>query len=358
LVEQMIRIAAGKKMTLKQTDISPKGWAMESRVYAENPFRGFLPSIGRLSHFVGPEENANVRLDTGVTEGDEISIHYDPMIAKLVTYGSDRDEAIARMGQALDAFYIRGVDHNIAFLAAIMSHSRFQSGKLSTDFIADEYGDSFNSADVPHDEPGLLMAVAASIHRAYQERAASISGQCDGHERTVLADWIVLMDGESHSVSTQVVTGGHDVTINSDDGEENWHVRSDWQLGEPLYHAQINGRIVCLQVERSGVAYRLTHSGLSIDVRVLKSKAAQLYALMPIKVAPDMSKIVASPMPGLLMSLAVKEGQKVKGGDTLAVIEAMKMENVLHAEQDGVVAAVKAVPGDNLAVDQVIIEFE
>jgi len=166
------------------------------------------------------------------------------------------------------------------------------------------------------------------------------------------------MDGESHSVSTQVVTGGHDVTINSDDGEENWHVRSDWQLGEPLYHAQINGRIVCLQVERSGVAYRLTHSGLSIDVRVLKSKAAQLYALMPIKVAPDMSKIVASPMPGLLMSLAVKEGQKVKGGDTLAVIEAMKMENVLHAEQDGVVAAVKAVPGDNLAVDQVIIEFE
>ncbi|MBT3238295.1 MAG: acetyl/propionyl/methylcrotonyl-CoA carboxylase subunit alpha, partial [Rhodospirillaceae bacterium] len=333
LVEQMIRIAAGKKMTLKQTDISPKGWAMESRVYAENPFRGFLPSIGRLSHFVGPEENANVRLDTGVTEGDEISIHYDPMIAKLVTYGSDRDEAIARMGQALDAFYIRGVDHNIAFLAAIMSHSRFQSGKLSTDFIADEYGDSFNSADVPHDEPGLLMAVAASIHRAYQERAASISGQCDGHERTVLADWIVLMDGESHSVSTQVVTGGHDVTINSDDGEENWHVRSDWQLGEPLYHAQINGRIVCLQVERSGVAYRLTHSGLSIDVRVLKSKAAQLYALMPIKVAPDMSKIVASPMPGLLMSLAVKEGQKVKGGDTLAVIEAMKMENVLNAEQ-------------------------
>lgn len=358
LVEQMIRIAAGKKLPLRQQDVELNGWAIETRVYAENPFRGFLPSIGRLVRFIGPAENANVRLDTGVAEGDEISIHYDPMIAKLICYGSDREQAISRMGQALDAFYIRGVDHNIAFLAAIMAHQRFRDGRLSTDFIADEYGDSFNSEDVPHDEPGLLVAVAASIHRAYQQRAAAISGQYSGHERTVLDDWVVMMNGQSCSATTQVVSGGHDVTVEAPDGPEHWHVRSDWSLGDPLYHAQVNGRSVCLQVERRAAAYRLTHSGLSVDIMVLKPKAADLYALMPIKIAPDMSRFVVSPMPGLLMSLAVSEGQKVKGGDPLAVIEAMKMENVLHAEHDGVVKSVEAAPGDTLAVDQVIIEFE
>ncbi|MHA1598723.1 MAG: acetyl-CoA carboxylase biotin carboxylase subunit [Alphaproteobacteria bacterium] len=358
LVEEMIRVAAGEKLSLSQQDVTLTGWAIESRVYAENPARGFLPSIGRLVNFIGPTENANVRLDTGVGEGDEISVFYDPMIAKLVCYGSDRDEAISRMGHALDAFYIRGVDHNIAFLAAIMAHPRFRAGNLSTDFIADEYGESFNSADAPHDEPGLLMAVAASIHRAYQQRASAISGQYAGHERTVLEDWVVLMGKESRRAHTQVVSGGHDVSVEAAGSSEHWHVRSDWQLGEPMYHAQINGRTVCLQVERMAAAYRLTHSGYGVDIMVLSPKTAELYALMPEKVVPDMSRFVVSPMPGLLVSLTVSQGQKVKGGDPLAVIEAMKMENVLYAEQDGVVAAVRAAAGDNLAVDQVIIEFE
>jgi len=354
LVELMIRVAAGEKLGLKQEDVRLDGWAMETRVYAEDPFRGFLPSVGRLVRYQGPQESDHVRVDTGVYEGGEISIYYDPMIAKLITYGVDRDEAIAHMRHALDAYYIRGVSHNISFLAALMAHPRFQKGALTTNFIAEEYPDGFDPSDVPHDDPDLLVAISACVHRAYQERAAGISGQYAGHQRIVLDDWIVLLAGKEHAVNILCVTGGYDVSI----GESRLHVRTQWELGEPLYEAQVNGLMVCLQVERNGAGYSLFHSGLRANVVVLNPQAAALYALMPEKKAADTSRFLLSPMPGLLISLSVVEGQQVKGGEELAIIEAMKMENVLHAERDGVIKAVHSVTGDSLSVDQTIIEFE
>lgn len=354
LVELMIRVAAGEKLKIKQEDVQLNGWAMETRVYAEDPFRGFLPSIGRLVRYRAPEETEHVRVDTGVFEGGEISMYYDPMIAKLITYGADRDEAIAHMRHALDGYYIRGVSHNIGFLAALMAHPRFQAGELTTNFIAEEYPDGFDPSFVPHDDPELLVAVAVSIHRAYQERASRISGQFEGHQRKVLDDWIVVMGDKEYAANVVCMTGGYDVTV----GEERLHVRTDWQLAEPLFEAQVNGELICLQVERNGAGYSLYHSGLRADVVVLNPRMAELYALMPEKVIADTSKFLLSPMPGLLISLSVEEGQEVKGGEELAVIEAMKMENVLHAEKDCVVKAVHAQAGDSLTVDQSIIEFE
>ena len=354
LVELMIRVAAGEKLPLKQDDVTLTGWAMESRVYAEDPFRGFLPSVGRLVKYRAPEETDYVRVDTGVYEGGEISIYYDPMIAKLITYGADREEAIAHMRHALDGYYIRGVSHNISFLAALMAHPRFQEGRLTTNFIADEYPDGFDPSDVPHDDPELLVAVAASVHRAYQERAAGISGQFDGHHRKVMDDWIVRVGDKEYQTNIICVTGGYDITID----DEKIHLRTEWQLGEPLFEAQVNGSLICLQVERKGAGYSLFHSGLRADVVVLNPRVSELYALMPEKVAADTSKFLLSPMPGLLISLSVKEGQEVSGGEELAVIEAMKMENVLHAERDCVIKTVHAATGDSLTVDQAIIEFE
>ena len=354
LVELMIRVAAGEKLPLAQEDVTLTGWAMETRVYAEDPFRGFLPSVGRLVRYKAPDESDHVRVDTGVYEGGEISMYYDPMIAKLITYGVDRAEAIAHMRHALDGYYIRGVSHNISFLAALMAHPRFQEGRLTTNFITDEYPDGFDPSYVPHDDPELLVAVAASIHRAYQERAASISGQFDGHQRKVLDDWIVVMGEREYSVHIVCVTGGYDIQI----GDDRIHLRTQWELGQPLFKAQINGSLICLQVERNGAGYSLYHSGLRADVMVLNPRVAELYALMPEKIIADTSKFLLSPMPGLLISLSVKEGQKVSGGEELAVIEAMKMENVLHAEKDCVIKCVHAATGDSLMVDQAIIEFE
>lgn len=354
LVEMMIRVAAGEKLKVKQEDVTLTGWSMETRVYAEDPFRGFLPSIGRLVRYQAPEENEHVRVDTGVYEGGEISMYYDPMIAKLISYGADREEAIAHMRHALDGYYIRGVGHNISFLAALMAHPRFQEGRLTTNFIADEYPDGFNESDVHHDDPELLVAVAASVHRAYQERAADISGQFEGHQRKVKDDWIVLMGAKEYKANVVIAEGGFDVAI----GKDSLSVRTDWQLGTPLFEAEINGALTTLQVERNGAGYSLFHSGTRADVVVLNPRMAELYGLMPEKIAADMSKYLLSPMPGLLMSLSVEEGQEVKGGEELAVIEAMKMENVLLAEKDCVVKKVCAEAGDSLTVDQVIIEFE
>ncbi len=354
LVEWMIRIAAGERLTVKQQDVRINGWAMETRIYAEDPFRNFLPSIGRLVRYQPPPESDHVRVDTGVYEGGEISMYYDPMIAKLITYGADRDEAIAHMRQALDEYYIRGVSHNIGFLAALIAHPRFCAGHLTTNFIAEEYGDSFDAADVVHDEPALLIAVAAAVHRAYQERAAAISGQIAGHARDVSDDWVVLFAGTSVPVSVIPVTGGYDVTL---DGKA-LGIRTEWQLGQPLFHATFNDYSVCLQIERNGAGYSLYHSGVRADVLVLNPVHAKLHALMPEKIAPDTSRYLLSPMPGLLVSLAVSVGQDVKNSEELAVIEAMKMENVLRAQRDGVVRVINAAPGDSLSVDQAILEFE
>ncbi len=356
LVEQMIRVASGKKLTITQDDVKLNGWAVEARVYAEDPFRNFLPSIGRLANYRAPEgadDGAIVRVDTGVYEGGEISMFYDPMIAKLVTWGRDRSHAIAAMRKALDGFYIRGVSHNIPFLAALMAHKRFVDGKINTNFIAEEYPDGFHPADAIHDEPEILTAVGAIMHYAYQRRAAMISGQVPGHGRMVSRDWVVISNGDSHEAHISSVEGGYDVRIN----ENSLTVRTDWELGDPLFEGDINGQHMCMQVERVDVAYRITHSGVQADVLVLSPHISNLNDLMPVKQAPDTSKLLLSPMPGLLVSIAVSVGQEVKSGEELAVIEAMKMENVMRAEKDCVVSAIRVEPGDNLSVDQIIMEF-
>ncbi|WP_119462793.1 acetyl-CoA carboxylase biotin carboxylase subunit [Rhodospirillaceae bacterium SYSU D60014] len=358
LVEQMIRIAAGERLTVAQDDVALKGWALEVRIYAEDPVRNFLPSTGRLTRYREPT-GPLVRVDSGVYEGAEISVFYDPMIAKLITYGADRDQAIATMRTALDSYYIRGVGHNLSFLAALVRHPRFAEGRLSTNFIAEEFPDGFAGAALDADERRRLVAVAAAIHHQYQARDAQISGQLQPAARNdaggISSDLIVMLGADDrHRVTVSETVGGHAV----DDGEVHHELVSDWQVGEPLYQGSIDGRTVSVQIDRRGIGYRLSSAGAEIDLRVLHPRAAELAALMPVKQPPDLSKFLLSPMPGLLVSLAVSEGEEVKAGQELAVVEAMKMENLLRAERDGRVALLHAAPGDSLAVDQAILEFE
>ncbi|HSD53364.1 MAG TPA: acetyl-CoA carboxylase biotin carboxylase subunit [Burkholderiales bacterium] len=355
LVEQMIRIAAGERLAFAQKDVKLNGWALECRINAEDPFRGFLPSVGRLVKYMPPAELPGmVRVDTGVYEGGEIPIHYDSMIAKLVAHGASRDQAIARMRDALNAFVIRGVSTNIPFQAALMQHPRFVSGRFHTGFIAEEYPKGFRSEDVPHDDPVLLVCIAAVIHRRYMDRAAGISGQLRGHERKVGPNWVVILRGKQHPVTVSNIPGGQYVAYRG----EAFTVLSDWAFGHPIFRGTVNGREVRMQVERRNLNYRLFHWGTQVDVTVLTARAAELHTLMPQKPPPDLSKFVISPMPGLLTEVAVAVGQEIKAGEKLAVIEAMKMENVLRADDDAKVKALLAKPGDSLAVDQPIIEFE
>ncbi len=355
LVELMIRVAAGEKLPFAQKDIPLNGWAMECRINAEDPFRNFLPSTGRLVKYALPTAVPGaVRVDTGVYEGGEISMYYDSMIAKLIVHGSTRDQAIIRMRDALNAFVIRGVASNIAFQAALMQHPRFVSGNFNTGLIAEEYPKGFNAADVPHDDPAVLVTVAAAVHRQYLMRNASISGQMPGHEFKPGSEFVVrLDDGADHEVTVEAAVGGWDVTFAGD----RYEIRSDWQFGQILYQGTINDEPFCMQVERRGLKYRLSHWGTQMDLMVMTARAAHLQALMPHKAPPDMSKFLLSPMPGLLTQVAVRAGQDVKAGEVLAKIEAMKMENILKAERDCVVDKLLANAGESLAVDQPIIAF-
>ncbi|MDX2223133.1 MAG: acetyl-CoA carboxylase biotin carboxylase subunit [Rhodospirillaceae bacterium] len=371
LVELMIRIAAGEKIPFKQADVKLSGWAIESRVYAEDPYRNFLPSTGRLTRYIPPAEGKHVRVDTGVYEGGEISVYYDPMIAKLIATGSDRNQAIANMRSALDAYYIRGVSHNIPFLASLMSKAKFESGKLSTNFIAEEYPDGFSAKDLPAEDPTVLMGVAALVHQAYQRRAAAISGQRPGRTRKLPDTWMVVAGEGAEKTSHQVWVAPHPDDGNPEHGpasgtvkvgKRTLHVASAWTYGQPLFKAEISGgkgkgEHVVVQVDRRGIGYRLFHAGAQVDVAVLTLHEAELARHMLYKPPPDLSQFLLSPMPGLLVSLAVQEGQEVKAGETLAIVEAMKMENVLKAERDGTVKKLHQQPGASLAVDQVILEF-
>jgi propionyl-CoA carboxylase alpha chain len=354
LVELMIRVADGDELPITQADVGINGWAIESRVYAEDPFSNFLPSTGRLVYYRPPAEDDHVRVDTGVFEGGEVSMYYDPMIAKLITYGADREEARMHMRSALDRFIIRGVASNLNFLSALMVHPRFVEGSMSTNMIGEEYPDGFSPADIPHENPALIIAVAASMLRGHRDRAAQIDGQLAGHERRVPEDWVVVMNNEHHPVSVVPAIGGHDVVFN----DKTYAVRSNWEFGQHLFHGTINGDEVFVQVERVDQTYRLFHNGSQADVMVLTPRVAELLQYMPVKVAPDMSKFLLSPMPGLLVSLAVAEGDVVNAGKELAVIEAMKMENALYAERDGVVARINFEVGANLAVGDKILELE
>jgi propionyl-CoA carboxylase alpha chain len=354
LVELMIRVADGDELPITQADIGINGWAIESRVYAEDPFRNFLPSTGRLVYYRPPEDDDHVRVDTGVFEGGEISMFYDPMIAKLVTFGANREEARGHMRSALDRFIIRGVSSNLSFLSALMVHPRFVEGDINTNMIGEEYPSGFHAADLPHEDPATIISVAAAMLRGYRDRAAQIDDQLSGHERSVPEDWVVVMNDQHHPVSVVPVQGGHDVQF---DGST-YAVRSNWEFGQHLFNGTINGEKVYVQVQRKQQTYRLLHSGSQADVKVLTPRAAELLQYMPVKTAPDMSKYLLSPMPGLLVSLAVKEGDAVNAGDELAVVEAMKMENTLHAERDGVVASINYKTGASLAVGDKIMELE
>jgi propionyl-CoA carboxylase alpha chain len=353
LVEMMIRVAAGEKLSLAQSDVTLTGWAMESRVYAEDPFRNFMPSIGRLSGYREPE-GEGVRVDSGVYEGGEVSMHYDPMISKLITYGDNREAAIDLMVDALDAYYIRGVNHNISFLNALMVHPRFVAGELTTNFIEEEFPEGFNADLVPQNNPHIAVVVAAAVHQEYRERSSQISGQSEGHEYQVPDQWVVITGAEETPVSMTLTLSGFLVSVGNDD----YSVVTDWALGEPLFEAQINGQQVTVQVERSGSGYKLFYRGAEINALVLSPKAAALNKLMLEKAPADLSKFLLSPMPGLLVKLGVKVGDQVKAGEELAVVEAMKMENSLRAINDGIVAKISAKAGDSLMVDQAILEFE
>ena len=358
LVEQMIRVAAGEKLAFTQADIRRQGWAIECRINAEDPFRNFLPSTGRLVKFRPPPEGDGARVDTGVEEGGEIPLYYDSMIAKLIVHGRDRNEAIAKMREALNAFVIRGIASNIPFQAALLAHPRFVSGQFNTGFIAEEYPQGFAGTAVP-ENPDFLLALAAAAHRRLRERAAAISGQLPGHELRIREDFVIVLtnrDGQREHTPVSVTSNGPEVQVSI--GGRSRRITLDGALRDIVIHGKFDGRPFCAQLERVGHNYRIAHDGVTIMARVLAPRAAELLALMPVKAPPDLSKFLLSPMPGLLVEVAVQPGQRVLAGEKLAVIEAMKMENILIASQDGVVAEVAAKKGDSLAVDQVIIRFE
>lgn len=354
LVEQMIRVAAGEKLSFTQKDIKLNGWALECRINAEDPFRNFLPSVGRLVRYIPPTDvPGQVRVDTGVFDGGEISMYYDSMIAKLIVHGESRDHAIALMRNALNAFVIRGISSNIPFQAALMQNPRFCSGEFSTNFITEEFPDGFDATDVPHDDVNLLICVAAFVHRSFMDRAAQVSGQLPGHERKVGDDWEVFYNDHAYPVIAQPIKGGYDIELEGNI----YRILSDWRLGENLFQGTCNGDSFCLQVERVGLTYRIVHWGTQADLQVMTARAAELQALMPVKPEPDLSRYLISPMPGLLTHLNVTVNQEIKAGEKIAVIEAMKMENILRADHDCVVARICVNVGESLSVDQVIMEF-
>jgi propionyl-CoA carboxylase alpha chain len=359
LVEQMIRVAFGEKLSFTQKDIKRDGWAMECRINAEDPFRNYLPSTGRLVKYAPPAEGDGVRVDTGVYEGGEIPMYYDSMIAKLIVHGKDRNDAIAKMRQALNGFAIRGISSNIPFQAALLAHPKFVAGDFNTGFIAEQYPNGFSADLVQHDDPDFLRVLAAVANRLQLERAGGITGQVPGHEVQIGEDFVVVTGQGEHSQSLAVTVKHaegrrYDVTV----GSKTYEVLFNVNLRDTVVRGESNGKPFCAQIERSGLVFSVSNNGASIDARVFTPRAAELYALMPFKAPPDLSKFLLSPMPGLLADVSVKVGQKVLAGEKLAVIEAMKMENTLVAVNDGVVAKILAGKGESLSVDQIIIEFE
>jgi propionyl-CoA carboxylase alpha chain len=375
LVELMIRVAAGEKLPLAQKDVQRNGWAIECRINAEDPFRNFLPSIGRLVRFAPPEQTMfqgntkdlfGVRVDTGVVDGGEIPMYYDSMIAKLIVHGQDRTEAIAKMREALNGFVIRGISSNIPFQAALLAHPKFVSGAFNTGFIAEHYAHGFKAEDVPHDDPSFLVALAAFVRRKSRERAAGISGQLPGYGVKVGHDFgVITMDVAGQHQHSRVHVdevvgqiGTASVTVNG----KRYAISSPSRLNDICISGQCNGAPFTAQVERgtarNPLALVVQHNGTRIEAMVVSPRMAELHQLMPFKAPPDMSKYVLSPMPGLLVDVAVTPGQAVQAGERVAVIEAMKMENVLFAAQDGVVKSITAEKGASLTVDQIIVEFE
>jgi len=359
LVEQMIRVAHGEKLTMKQTDIGINGWSIESRLYAEDPYRGFLPSIGRLTRYRPPAEvaldEAVVRNDTGVYEGGEISMYYDPMIAKLCSWAPSREAAIEVMRTALDEFEVEGIGHNIPFLSAVMDHPRFVSGNITTAFIEEEYPDGFAGAVLADQELQRLAASAAAMFRVKEIRDARILGRLDNHEREVGENWVISLGGKDFPVSISADRSGSTVVF--DDGAS-LRITSDWVPGEALAKLDVDGHRVVVKVESLATGYRMRHRGADLKVLVQTPRRFELSKHMIEKTPPDTSKMLLCPMPGMVVSIDVAEGDEVQDGQALCTVEAMKMENVLRAERKGVVTKINAGAGDPLRVDDVIMEFE
>lgn len=365
LVEQMIRIAAGEKLKLKQSDVEISGWALEARIYAEDPYRNFLPSVGRLVYYRPPQaasrDHGTIRNDTGVREGDEISIYYDPMIAKLCAHAPTRDEAVALMADALDEFHLEGIDHNIAFLAAVMSDGRFQSGALSTNYIDEQFPDGFHGAPLSEDLCDRLAALAAFVHGVDAGRARSIVGRLDAEPASVDGEWSVTLGRTRCAANLRMTAAGAQVVVHSQGNSgriKEFDVECSWRPGDRVVYAKMNGAPMTVQLEATLSGWNMMCRGARVSAAVQSRRAAELAAVMPEKEAPDTSKYLLCPMPGLVVSISVAQGQEVKVGEPLAVVEAMKMENVLTAERDGIVSRITVTPGDSLAVDDVILEFE
>jgi len=375
LVEMMIRVAAGEKLLIEQKDVQRNGWAIECRINAEDPFRNFLPSTGRLVRFQTPTQTMfqgntadlfGVRVDTGVQDGGEIPMFYDSMIAKLIVHGKDRLDAIAKMREALNGFVIRGISSNIPFQAALLAHPRFVSGDFNTGFIAEQYSQGFRAEDVPHDDPNFLAALAAFVRRKSRQRAANLSGQLPGYDVKVGQDYTVVELGQAGKnryvqVHVDEFVGQPGVAQIVIEGQT-YAIESNSRLNDIRIEGVCNGKPFTAQMERgtfkNPLALQVQHNGTRIQALVMSPRMAQLHQLMPYKAPPDLSRFVLSPMPGLLVDVAVAVGQKVQAGERVAVIEAMKMENVLFAAQDGVVKKVAASQGESLTVDQMIVEFE
>ncbi|MCX7559123.1 acetyl/propionyl/methylcrotonyl-CoA carboxylase subunit alpha [Sulfitobacter sp. F26204] len=374
LVEQMIRVANGEKLSIKQSDVKLNGWSIENRLYAEDPYRGFLPSIGRLTRYRPPQEVAAgplsdngkwaddaptgamaVRNDTGVYEGGEISMYYDPMIAKLCTWAPTRAEAIEQMRVALDSFEVEGIGHNLPFLSAVMDHPIFIDGTMTTAFIEEQYPDGFEGVELPEPELRRIAAACAAMHRVAEIRRARVSGRMDNHERKVGSDWNVAVQGHSFDV---IISADHNgATIRFDD-ESAMRVAGDWTPGDQLAKMRIDEAPLVMKVGKISGGFRIRTRGADLKVHVRTPRQAELARMMPEKVAPDTSKMLLCPMPGLIVKMDVAVGDEVQDGQALCTIEAMKMENILRAERKGVVSKINAGAGDSLAVDDVIMEFE
>ena len=359
LVEQMIRVANGEKLRMSQKDVKLNGWAMESRLYAEDPYRNFLPSIGRLSRYRPPEEVVRkthvVRNDTGVFEGGEISMYYDPMIAKLCTWAPTRAESIARMRVALDSFEVEGIGHNLPFLSAVMDHEKFTSGNMTTAFIEEEFPEGFDGVNLPDDMLRRVAASAAAMYRVAEIRRTRVSGRMDNHERKVGSDWVVSLQGQEFPVEIDADPMG--ATVKFKDGNSH-RVASDWVPGQGLAVLDVDGTSLLIKVGKSPGGFRMRLRGADMQVFVRSPRQAELARLMPEKMPADTSKLLLCPMPGLIVAVAVSVGDEVQEGQALCTVEAMKMENILRAEKTTVVTKVNAVAGDSLAVDDVIMEFE
>ncbi len=369
LVEQMIRVAAGKELSITQEDVTLTGWAIENRLYAEDPYRNFLPSIGRLTRYRPPAETAAytpgvapgdagdvvVRNDTGVYEGGEISMYYDPMIAKLCTWAPTRQAAIEAMRIALDSFEVEGIGHNLPFLSAVMDHPKFVSGDMTTAFIAEEYPDGFEGVTLPEADLRRIAAACAAMYRVAEIRRTRVSGRMDNHERKVGRDWVVSLQGQSNALTIDADTDGS--TVKFDDGAA-MRISSDWTPGDQLADIDVNGDALVLKVGKVASGFRIRSRGADMKVHVRTPRQAELAALMPEKLPPDTSKMLLCPMPGLIVKVDVEVGQEVQEGQALCTVEAMKMENILRAERKGVVSKINAGAGDSLAVDDVIMEFE